>query len=75
MQTWQLFSKSANCLILKARLLKINAEIDFMKKYIENAENGGVTFAANYFRQKLPSAIAEREALEAQLEFSGCGEN
>ena len=65
-------SRYIDCAFLKARLAKLNAEIDFMKKYIENSEKGGATFAANYFRQHLPSVTAERESLEAQIEISGC---
>jgi hypothetical protein len=68
------FYQSVNCLVIKARLSQINTEIDFMKKYIENSEKGGATFAVNYFKQRLPAVTAERETLEAQLENSGCKE-
>lgn len=71
--TWASLAKTLYCLLLKARLKQVNLEIDFGTKYIENSEKGGATMFANYFRQKLPSLVAEREGLEAELEFSGCG--
>lgn len=64
-------SNSFHYFFFKTRLLQINFEIEFAKKYIENVDKGGTaTFAlANYFKQRLPLITAEREALEADLEF------
>ena len=53
----------------KTQLLQINFEIELAKKYIENADKGGTDMLANYFKQRLPLITAEREALEADLEF------
>ena len=75
MNAWKYLIQTFSCAFFKARLAEINAEINFMKKYIENAEKGGPTFAVNYFKQRLPIVTAERESLEAQLELDGCKES
>jgi len=75
MKAWRYLIQTFGCLFFKTRLAELNAEIAFMKKYIENSEKGGPTFAANYFRQRLPVVTAERESLEAQMELAGCKEN
>jgi hypothetical protein len=72
MNAWKYFSHEMNCLFLKTRLARLNVEIEFMKKYIENSEKGGATMLANYFRQRLPTVTAERESLEAQIELADC---
>lgn len=62
-------SNSFHYFFFKARLLQINFEIELAKKYIENADKGGTAMFANYFKQRLPLITAEREALEADLEY------
>ena len=71
---WADLAKSLYCIFLKARLKQVNLEIEFATNYVKNAENGGATMFANYFRQKIPQLTAEREGLEADLETSGCKE-
>lgn len=72
---WVELVRGLTCILLNVKLRMVESQIDGAKQYIRNVNENSTNFTKNiarYFEEQLPTWIAEREGLEAEMEINGC---
>lgn len=72
---WAQFARTITCILLTTKLRLVNEQINGAKQYIAAVKESSTNLTkslARYFSEQLPLWIAEREGIEAEMEFNGC---
>jgi hypothetical protein len=72
---WAQIVRSLTCTLLSTKLRLVNEQIDGAQRYIAAVKESSTNLTkslARYFSEQLPMWMAEREGLEAEMEFNGC---